>query len=420
MCYNGRILLKGNFQMKQKLWNKNFILLLQGNAISTLGDVMYGVAIGYWVYTQTGSTALMGVMSSLSMFVTMFLSPFCGSIVDKCNRRWLIVGIDLMQGILMLSVGVLAYLNALNVPIVLVVAFLASFGSVFYSPAISTIMLDIIPREDMTRGQSAYSGITSLINLVGSAFSGAMVAFFGVPLIVVLNGISNLYSAVTECFVSVPKTAGEDKKVSIKGVIADMISAVKSIFSDACLKIFVPCVLVLNLLSAGPLALTLPFCLEKGFTVDMYGYLVSVYSVAFVVGALILGAVKLSPRARYYVMGIGFVLSVPCFVLTYCVNDFLLMCVLGFFAGLLNCAGNTVFSAAMMLALPEDNRSAILGFISSASVGGSALSALLYGFLGEVVPLYIIFALGNVISLPLMCYLSFHRQTKQFILEHCE
>ena len=112
--------------MHKKLWNKDYILLLQGNAVSTLGDLMYSVAIGYWVYAQTGSSALMGIMSSISMFVTMFFSPFCGSIVDKCNRKWVIVGIDTVQGILMLMVGVLAYRNALNVPAVLVVALIAA------------------------------------------------------------------------------------------------------------------------------------------------------------------------------------------------------------------------------------------------------------------------------------------------------
>ena len=292
--------------MAKKLWNKDYILLLQGNAISTIGDLMYSVAIGFWVSQKTGSSALMGVMTSISMFVTMFLSPFCGSIVDKCNRKWVMVGIDTLQGVLMLTVGVLAYMNALSVPIVLIAAFLAAFGSVFYSPAISTLMLDIIPRDDMVRGQSIHSGISSLIDLVGTAFSGAMVAFFGVPLIVVLNGLSNLYSAATEIFVRVPRTVQQGNSVTLKSVISDSVSAAKSIFADGCMKIFVPCALIINLLAAGPLALILPFCMEKGFSVDHYGYLVSVFSVASLVAVLLLGAIKLSPRARFWVMSLGF------------------------------------------------------------------------------------------------------------------
>ena len=54
--------------MKKKLWNKDFVLLLQGNAVSTIGDLMYSVAIGYWVYEQTGSSGLMGIMSAISTF----------------------------------------------------------------------------------------------------------------------------------------------------------------------------------------------------------------------------------------------------------------------------------------------------------------------------------------------------------------
>ena len=117
--------------MKRKLWNKDFILLLQGNAVSTLGDVMYSVAIGYWVYEQTGSSGLMGIMSAISMFVSMFLSPFTGSIIDKCNRKWILVGMDLLQSVIMLTVGALAYLNKLSIPGVLIAAFLAALGSEF-------------------------------------------------------------------------------------------------------------------------------------------------------------------------------------------------------------------------------------------------------------------------------------------------
>ena len=215
--------------MHQKLWNKDYILLLQGNAVSTIGDLMYSVAIGYWVYAQTGSSGLMGIMSSISMFVTMFLSPFCGSIVDKCNRKSLIVAIDTIQGILMLTVGILAYRNALSVPIVLLVALVAAFGSVFYSPCISTLMLDIIPRNDMIRGQSVHSSINSLIQLVGTAFSGAMVAFFGVPLIVIINGLSNLYSAFSELFIRVPKTVQQGQPVTVKGILRDSKAAIKAI-----------------------------------------------------------------------------------------------------------------------------------------------------------------------------------------------
>jgi len=135
---------------------------------------------------------------------------------------------------------------------------------------------------------------------------------------------------------------------------------------------------------------------------------------------LILGAVKLSARARFWVMALGFSCSVPFFVGTFCAVRFVPMCVLAFMAGFLNCAGNTVFNASLMLALPNENRSAILGFIQSASVGGTALSTVIYGFLGDALPMYLVFAAGNALSIGPMLYMCFHPRTKKFILENCE
>jgi MFS family permease len=402
----------------KKLWNKDFILLLQANAVSSIGDLMYSVAIGFWVYEKTGSSALMGVMSAISMFVTMFLSPFSGSIVDKCNRKWVMVGMDVMQGIIMLTVGALAYMDKLNVPGVLVAAFLASFGTVFYNPAVSTLMIDIIPHKDMVQGQSIHSGVLGLIQLGGNAFSGVLVAFFGVPLIVVINGISNLYSAFSELFIHVPKTVQQGAPVTVKGVLSDTKQAVKSVFADPFMRIFVPSALILNLLGAGPMTLILPFCVEKGFSVEQYGYLMSVWTAATLVCVLLLGIAKLTPKVRFWMMALGFSGSVLCFVLGYCSVRFVPLCIFAAMAAFLNCVGNTVFNASLMLALPEENRGAILGFMQSASVGGSAVSALVYGLLGEVFPLYLVFVAGGVLSLLPMLWMCFHPRTKEFVLSH--
>lgn len=404
--------------MHTKLWNKDYILMLQGNAVSAIGDVLYSVAIGYWVYEKTGSSALMGIMSSISMFMVMFVSPFSGSIVDKCSRKAIIVGMDALRGLIMLIVGALAFTDKLSVPIVLAAAFLASACSVFFSPAVSTLMLDIIPHDDMVRGQSVHSGITSFINLVGKALSGALVAFLGVPLIIVINGISYLFSAATEVFIHVPKTVQQGAKVTVSGILRDFGLAIREIFGNRFLQLFVPCALILNLLGAGPMTLMLPFCLEKGFTVDMYGYLMSVETAASLICVSLLGIIKLKPKARYYMMAAGFLISIPIYILAYLSRHYILMCVLFFLGAFTNCMGNAVFNASLMQALPEENRGAIIGFVSAASTGGCALSAVIFGVLGDVFPLYLVFVAGSLLTIPPMLYLGLHKNTREFIISN--
>ena len=402
----------------KKLWNKNFVLILQGNAVSAIGDILYSVAIGYWVYAQTNSSALMGIMSSISMFVVMFVSPFSGTIIDKCNRKIVIVGMDVLRGIIMLAIGILAFSNQLNVTFVLIAAFLAAMCSVFFSPAVNTLLIDIIPHDDMVRGQSVQSGITSFTNLIGKALSGALVAFFGIPLIIVMNGISYLLSALTEMFIEVQKTKRQGEKVTIKGIFEDFKVAVKEIYGNKFLRLFIPSALILNLLGAGPMTLMLPFVLEKGFTVDMYGYLMSVETAASLICVFILGIVKLKPHIRYWGMGIGFMTSVFFYILTYLSTDYTMMCICLFIGCFGNSIGNAVFNASLVLAIPEGNRGAILGFIGATSTGGCALSAVIFGVLCDLFPLYIVFVAGNVLSILPMIYLCFNKRTKEFVMSH--
>lgn len=402
----------------KKLWNKDFILMLQGNAVSAIGDLLYSVAIGYWVYEKTGSSSLMGIVSSISMFVVMFLSPFVGTIVDKCSRKSIIVGMDAARGGLMLGMGALAFQDSLNVPIVLAAAFLAALCSVFFNPAAGTLMIDLIPPDDMVRGQSVQNGISSAINLLGKAFSGVLVAFFGVPLVIVLNGVSYLISALTEAFIHVPQTPQQGQPVSIASVIRDFRIAFKAIFSNQFLKLFIPCAMIVNLLGSGPFTLLLPFVLEKGFTVDTYGYLMSVEMAASLICVTVLGIVKLKPRVRLWAMGIGFVSSVFFYTAGYLTGNLTAMCVLFFLGGFTTSLGNAVFNASLMLALPEENRAAILGFVNSAAVGGSALSAVIFGVMGDLFPLSLVFVAGGILSVGPMLYMCVHKNTREFILQH--
>lgn len=404
--------------MHKKLWNKDYILMLQGSAVSHLGDILYSVAIGYWVYEETNSSALMGIMSSISMFMTMFVMPFSGSIIDKCDRKAIIVGMDALRGIIMLAVGGLAFAGQLSVHAVLIAALLASGCSVFFSPAVSTLMIDIIPHDDMVRGQSVQSGVMTALSLVGKAVSGALVALLGVPLIITVNGVSYLLSAFTEAFISVPKSRKQGSTVSVRGLLSDFSVGFREILHNPYLRLFIPCAIIVNFLGAGPATLMLPFVLGKGFTVDMYGYLMSVETAASLLCVCALSIVKLKPRARYIAMAVGFLSSGLLYLTAYSTGNYTVMCVMLFCGCFANTLGNSVFNASMMLALPEENRGAILGFVSAASTGGSALSAVVYGLLCDLFPIAAVFVSGTLLSAIPMLYLCLHKNTKEFVLTH--
>jgi hypothetical protein len=283
---------------------------------------------------------------------------------------------------------------------------------------VGTLYLDIIPHDDMVRGQSVQNGVNTFLSLVGKAISGALVVFLGVPLVILLNGVSYLISAVTELFVTVPKTKAQGEPVTLSGIAADFKIAIGEIIRNPYLRLFIPSALILNLLGAGPYTLMLPFVMEKGFTVDMYGYLMSVQTAASFLCVVMLGIVKFGKKTRYRFLIWGFMGQIFLFTVAFLTGNFIVMAVFLFLGSFANMLGNGVLNAALVLALPEDKRGALLGFLSSASTGGSALSAVVYGVLCDVFPMHLVFVAGTLLSLPLMAYMCLHKSTKEFVLNH--
>ena len=404
--------------MHKKLWNKDFVLMLQGGAFSALGDILYSVAIGYWVYEQTGSSTLMGIMSSIYSFMLMIVMPFSGTIIDKCNRKAVIVGMDALRGLIMLAVGALAFADQLSVPVVLAAAFLSSACMVFFEPAVSTVMLDLIPHDDMVRGQSVQNGVRSLLNLVGKAISGGLIVAVGVPFVVVLNGISYLISALTEVFITVPRTQAQGENMTVKHVLTGFCGAVEEVVHNRYLRIFVPGALVLNILASGPMSLMLPFATEKGFSLEQYGYLMTVITAGSLSCVVLLGIVKLNSKQRYVLMAVGYVSFLGFATAAFLSSAFVPVAVLLFVGLFMNTLGNSIFNAALMLALPEDRRGALMGLIIAGSSGGSAISVLVYGFLCDAFPIPLVFAVGTLSAVLPMLFLCFSKNTREFVLTH--
>lgn len=70
-------------KLEGKLWNKNFFLLWQGQLVSVLGDVLYIMALDFWILEMTGSKSLMGLLSAVTMMPRLILGPFAGVFIDK-------------------------------------------------------------------------------------------------------------------------------------------------------------------------------------------------------------------------------------------------------------------------------------------------------------------------------------------------
>src|SRR4030088_3583461 len=113
--------------------NRNFRLLFIGQMISQLGDWFNAVAVYALLLDLTGSATAVAWMLIVQFLPVAFVGPLAGVVVDRVDRRRLMIGTDIMRGSLIL--GLLLVLRPGDVWIAYVVMALTVGGSAFFEPA---------------------------------------------------------------------------------------------------------------------------------------------------------------------------------------------------------------------------------------------------------------------------------------------
>ncbi|MEA5026138.1 MAG: MFS transporter [Erysipelotrichaceae bacterium] len=381
-----------------KLLNRDFVLLWQGMAFSAFGSILYSIAIGYWVFESTGSTALMGMMSSITMFIMMLLGPFSGALTDRMHRRNVLVVTDTVRGIIFLLIGYLALNNRLDVTMVIIAAFVSGICGAFFSPAASSLFPDLLPIADVVRGQSIASGTDSLIRLIGSAVSGALIIALGVPILILANGLFYLFSAISECFISPMRTKNQTSAISASMIVKDLKDGAAFALKAPGLSTMMICALVINLFSSGFSTLLIAYVLSRGLNMIQYGTIAAASSLGGLLGMLLISVLKIKEAKRYTVSMTSFILSGFFMMIGLYLGDYYSLLIFFFIGQLTNSIGNALFNAAFIVYTPQEKRGMITGFVTSASIGGSAFSALLYGLLGEIISLTTLGIVGNLLA----------------------
>lgn len=191
--------------LKNKLWNNNFILLLQGQLVSVFGNTIYDTALRFWILVNTGSTALMGILMAVAVLPEIFISPFAGTFIDRHDRKKILIVTDSISGIAVLLVGIAALTGYIQIWMVLLTGIIVGICSCFFNPTIDSSIPDIVPKSKLLKANSVFSSMCTGNDMAGYVFGSFLVQFFGAPIIFIFNGISFLFSAATECFIKIPQ-----------------------------------------------------------------------------------------------------------------------------------------------------------------------------------------------------------------------
>jgi MFS family permease len=182
----------GRLSAFRALRHRNFRLFFVGQLISLVGTWMQSVAQAWLVLKLTNSAMALGLVAFSSYFPMIMVGLFAGAIVDRVDRRRLIV---IAQTLLMLSAFVLAALTWAGAVKVEYVIFLAAFNglvSSFDMPGRQAFVVEMVGREDLPNAIAMNSMIFNGARMIGPAVAGLLIATIGVTGCFFLNGVSYL------------------------------------------------------------------------------------------------------------------------------------------------------------------------------------------------------------------------------------
>ncbi|MEK4932340.1 MULTISPECIES: MFS transporter [Bacillus] len=191
----------GQNDSKMKIATRNIMLMMIGKMTSLLGAGIYTFAMGLYVLKTTGSG--MGFATTLicGSIPRMICGPIAGAVADRVNRRWLVIGTDLLSSLTMLIMFILATMFGPSLLFIYVSAALLSICASFYSVAVTSSIPNLVDEERIQKASALNQTAASLSNILAPIIGGVVFGFFSIKSFFLLNSITFFLAVIVQLFI---------------------------------------------------------------------------------------------------------------------------------------------------------------------------------------------------------------------------
>lgn len=172
--------------------NSTFRRLFLAHATSRAGDAFSAVALVVLVFELTGSGLSVATIVVFEVVPVIALGPIAGVLADRYPCRSVMIGADVLRAAL---VGTLALVHG-EVAIAFAVAFGVSVGSVFFNPAASSLVPDVVGEDELVDANTALWTIAVAAQVILAPLAGVLIVSAGVGAAFAVNAASYVVSAL--------------------------------------------------------------------------------------------------------------------------------------------------------------------------------------------------------------------------------
>jgi MFS family permease len=173
------------------LRHRNFRLFFGGQSISLIGTWMTRVATSWLVYRLTKSSLLLGTVSFAGQIPTFLLAPLAGVIVDRIDRRKVLVWTQALAMLQSLALAWLTLTHRINITEVLILSSMQGIINAFDMPGRQSFMVKMVEdRADLSNAIAINSSMVNVARLIGPSLAGILIAATNEGWCFLVDGIS--------------------------------------------------------------------------------------------------------------------------------------------------------------------------------------------------------------------------------------
>jgi len=269
-------------------WRRPFFTIWIGQAFSLLGSQLVQFALIWYLTVRTGSATVLATASIVGLLPGVLFSPFIGALVDRWNRRRIMIFSDAIVAMATLGLVLLFWFGEPQVGHIYLIMFIRSVAGNFHQPAMGSSTSLMVPKEQMTRVQGLNQTLGGGLNIVAAPLGAFLMSILPMQGIVAVDVITALIAILPLLFIDVPQPAhGEGETRRRFALLHEMLEGFKYIYSWTGLLLIILIATLLNFF-LGPTFGLMPLLVKSHFQggAMQLGWIDSVFGIGVVAGAL--------------------------------------------------------------------------------------------------------------------------------------
>ncbi|NLA96622.1 MAG: MFS transporter [Spirochaetales bacterium] len=190
--------------MQALRWKSQFFTIWTGQAVSLITSAILQMAIILYLTETTGSALILSLASLVGFLPYAVLGPFIGVLVDRYNRKHIMILSDLVIALAAAILALAALSGELPVWLVMVILFVRSVGTAFHTPSLSAVTPLLVPQDMLAKCAGYSQAIQSVSLLLSPALAAFLYMAWNLTAVIALDVAGAVIASLTVAWVKIP------------------------------------------------------------------------------------------------------------------------------------------------------------------------------------------------------------------------